>query len=248
MEQNDIISINRSYWDENANAWFGTTALPEYGVYFVTEDELHLFGDVADKRLLEIGCGSGHSLAHHAAHGAAELWGIDLSKSQLENAREHLRKNGHAARLICSPMEADCGIPDGYFDIVYSIYALGWTTDLPATLRRIYGYLKPGGMLIFSWRHPVHGCVKIEDGTLIFRNSYFDERPETVDMGNGTAIFPNRKISSYVNALADTGFVIEKLIEETDAQTRAAAGEMPDRMRKAQMLPFSFLFRARKRN
>ena len=31
---------------------FGTTALPTYGVHFVTEDELQLFGDVSGRKCL----------------------------------------------------------------------------------------------------------------------------------------------------------------------------------------------------
>ena len=34
---------NKRYWNGAADNWFGATALPEYGVYCVTEDELHLF-------------------------------------------------------------------------------------------------------------------------------------------------------------------------------------------------------------
>ncbi len=50
MENKDIIQNNKTYWNTNADLWFGTTALPEYGVKFVTEDDLHLFGDVSGKK------------------------------------------------------------------------------------------------------------------------------------------------------------------------------------------------------
>lgn len=49
MNNNLIMDNNRNYWNENADLWFGTTALPEYGVKFVTEDDLHLFGNVSGK-------------------------------------------------------------------------------------------------------------------------------------------------------------------------------------------------------
>lgn len=57
----------------------------------------------------------------------------------------------------------------------------------------------------------------------------------------------NRKISTYVNALAKAGFVIEQMVEQTDAQTMAAEGDISDKVKKAQMLPISVLFKARKR-
>ena len=65
-ENRTILQINKTYWNANADSWFGNTALPEYGVQFVTENDLHLFGDVTGKTMLEIGCGIGHSLKFHA--------------------------------------------------------------------------------------------------------------------------------------------------------------------------------------
>lgn len=47
MSNETIMDNNRNYWNENADLWFGTTALPEYGVKFVTEDDLHLFGNIS---------------------------------------------------------------------------------------------------------------------------------------------------------------------------------------------------------
>ena len=130
MNHESTIDSNRNYWNGHADLWFGTTALPEYGVKFVTEDDLHFFKDVAGKRVLEICCGSGHSLKYLGDRNAAELWGMDVSQKQLDNARAYLAENGYRANLICSPMEAETDIPVDYFDYVYSIYGIGWTTDL----------------------------------------------------------------------------------------------------------------------
>ena len=57
MNRDEILKTNKHYWDTYADLWLGTTALPEYGVHFVTEDELHLFGDVSGKKILETCCG-----------------------------------------------------------------------------------------------------------------------------------------------------------------------------------------------
>lgn len=54
MDRNEILKTNKTYWNAHADLWFGTTSLPTYGVKFVTEDELHLFGDVSGKKMLDI--------------------------------------------------------------------------------------------------------------------------------------------------------------------------------------------------
>jgi ubiquinone/menaquinone biosynthesis C-methylase UbiE len=51
-------------------------------------------------------------------------------------------------------MEVDPGVPPDYFDLVFSIYGLGWTTDMPVTLALVERYLRPGGCFIVSGEHP----------------------------------------------------------------------------------------------
>ena len=255
MQQNEIINKNKTYWNEYADFWFGTTALPEYGVKFVTEDELQLFKDVSGKKVLEICCGSGHSLKYLADRNAAELWGVDFSQKQLDNAEELLRSHGYSAKLICGPMEAELDIPKDYFDYVYSIYGIGWTTDLQGTFNRIASYLKKDGIFIFSWHHTLNYCVAwscserkdvIEDDKLIFSRSYFDESYFTMPVHGSEIILCNRKISTYINALAKAGFAVEQMIEQNDRQTMESADDDSDKTRKAKMIPISVCFKARK--
>jgi hypothetical protein len=35
MRNAEMLRTNKTYWDTNADLWFGTTALPTYGVKFV---------------------------------------------------------------------------------------------------------------------------------------------------------------------------------------------------------------------
>ena len=255
MDKDEILKTNKIYWDSNADLWFGTTALPTYGVKFVTEDDLHLFGDVSGKKLLEICCGSGHSLKYHADRNAAELWGVDISHKQIENTHAYLKKHGYTAKFICSPMEAELDIPTNYFDFVYSIYGIGWTTDLQGTFRKIASYLKKDGIFIFSWHHTLNYCVAwscnqrkdvIENDTLIFNKSYFDESYFSMPVDGSEIILCNRKISTYINALAQAGFIVEQMVEQTDKETMEAVGDVNDKTKKAKMLPISFCIKARK--
>jgi SAM-dependent methyltransferase len=115
-------------------------------------------------------------------------------------------------------MEEECGIPVNYFDIVYSVYAIGWATDLDAVFCRIASYLKKDGIFIFSWSHPIHKCVAVENNMLVFKKCYFDESWYSLSLGKGTLILADRKLSTYVNALARAGFVIEQMLEESDEE------------------------------
>lgn len=255
MNNEDIIETNKNYWNEHADLWFGTTALPQIGVHFPTEDDLHLFGDVSGKKILEICCGSGHSLLYNARKGAGELWGVDLSSKQLDNAEKLLEEQGYHANLICSKMEDELDVPHDYFDYVYSIYGIGWTTDLQGTFDKIASYLKKDGVFIFSWHHTLNYCIAwscderndvLDDDKLIMSKCYYDESYFKMPVHDSEIVLCNRKMSTYINALAKAGFVIEQLIEETDEETMNATGELDAKTRKAKMLPLSFCIKARK--
>ena len=233
--QNEILTQNKASWNAIADSFFGITALPSYGCLCPTEEELCLFPALSGKKVLDIGCGSGHSLNWCGGHGASELWGLDISDRQIETARQLLTENGYAPKLFCSPMETNPGLPTEYFDVVYSIYAIGWTVDLQKTFDLIASYLKPGGVFIFSWDHPFMHCVDAKNDGLHFTGCYHENEPFTFtrtaggkgagrgpaaeeDGGHSLTLY-NRRLSDYINALADAGLSAVRIVEETDKDT-----------------------------
>ncbi len=63
-------------------------------------------------------------------------------------------------------------------------------------------------------------------------------------MSNKEIMLSNRMLSTYVNALADNGFILEKLIEETDRDKAIEANN--NFGKKALMLPTAFVIKSRK--
>jgi SAM-dependent methyltransferase len=264
MSEN-ILEQNKSSWNSIADSFFGVTALPIYGCLCPTEDELRLFPNLSNKKVLEIGCGSGHSLKWCGDYGASELWGLDISERQIENAEKHLNENGYKPKLFCSPMEQNPGFAQNYFDVVYSIYAIGWTIDLQGTFNLIASHLKTDGTFIFSWDHPFMHCVEANNGQLIFSGNYYEAEPFTFKRtaaGKGAGRNPsayedgghpltlyNRRLSDYINALAIAGFVVERVVEETDKATMERDFEFSSQYYapcKAKQFPLSIVLKARK--
>ncbi|MBE5979593.1 MAG: helix-turn-helix domain-containing protein [Paenibacillaceae bacterium] len=244
LDKETIHKTNKLFWGKKGNQVLGATALPLYGA-FVSEETCRFFDEVAGKKVLEIGCGSGHSLQYLGERRASELWGIDITREQINKAEQHLKTCNLTAKLICSPMEEECGLPEDYFDFVYSVYGIGWTTDLDGTFRRIASYLKKGGVFIFSWSHPIHKCVAAEDDMLVFKKCYFDESWYSVSVGEGVLSLSDRKLSTYINALARAGFIIEQLIEESDEDIIKSKDN--SFAKKASMLPVTFVIKAIKK-
>ncbi len=178
------------------------------------------------------------------------MWGIDISRKQLDNAEKYLGKYGYVANLICSSME-EMNLPQDYFDYAYSIYGIGWTTDLQGTFNKIASSLKKDGIFIFSWNHTLYHCVAfsrengknvLDDGKMMFGTSYFDESYYKMPVHDSEVVLCNRMISTYVNALAKAGFVIEQMIE----QNANDMDDTSDKAQKAKMIPISVCFKARK--
>jgi SAM-dependent methyltransferase len=158
-------------------------------------------------------------------------------------------------------MEQNPGLPKNYFDIVYSIYAIGWTVDLAATFNLISSYLKTGGIFIFSWDHPFMHCVEAKDEQLVFTGSYYEVEPFTFpakiggrnkttleNSGHFLTLF-NRRLSDYINALANADFAVEKVVEETDKETLERKDEFSSEYYsscKAKRFPLSIIMKARK--
>lgn len=244
LNKETIHKTNKLFWGTKGNQVLGTTALPLYGA-FVSEETCRLFDEVAGKKVLEIGCGTGRSLQYIGERRASELWGIDITREQINKAEQHLKTCNLTAKLICSSMEEECGLPEDYFDFVFSVYGIGWTTDLDGTFRRIASYLKKGGVFIFSWSHPIHKCVAAEDDMLVFKKCYFDETWYSVSVGEGVLSLSDRKLSTYINALARAGFIIEQLIEESDEDILKSKDN--SFAKKASMLPVTFVIKAIKK-
>lgn len=244
----ESLQINKTSWDAAAERFFGRTALPDYGPYAPSEDELNLLGDLKGKKALEVGCGSGHSIQYMLNNGIKEIWGLDLSPVQIETAQK-VCGNNIRVTLLESPMEKNPGIPLSYFDNVYSIYALGWTVDLDSTLRNIYSYLKPGGSFIFSWEHPMHSRVIYDEQKLIFSHSYHVEKPMLHEAWKPKpAVLHHRKMSTYINQLIEVGFVVEKVIEEVrlDSETTMNNENTWYSDIKAKAFPATFIIKVNK--
>ena len=258
----NILKQNENSWNALAEDFFGVTALPVLGCSIPTEDVLHLFPDLNGKAVFEMGCGSGHSLKWCAEHGAKELYGLDISEQQLNTAKKLLKDSGHSCTLFHQPMEDNNNIPQNYFDVVYSIYAIGWTTDLEKTIKNAASYLKQGGVYIFSWDHPFLHCVDLEsvaisggnrtiatEERIIFSGNYLEEDYYTFEKYGNPLTLQNRKLSTYINALANAGFAVERVIEETNENVlQKSAGFNSGYYAdfKAKHFPLSVVFKARK--
>ena len=125
---------------------------------------LEMAGELSGKRVLDAGCGEGHTARLFARHGA-DVVGVDISPRLLQLARIHEEQHRNAIEFI----EADLaqGLPSHCrsFDIATANMVLEDCENLMGVLAAIADALKPGGRLLVSLNNPyaVAARGKVDD-------------------------------------------------------------------------------------
>ena len=102
---------------------------------------LHHMGDLNGRRLLDMGCGSGHASVYFALKGA-QCTAVDCSAGMVEVTQALAAKYGvsvEASRMDAAGLE----FADDTFDFVYAANLLHHT-DAPEVLREMHRVVKPG--------------------------------------------------------------------------------------------------------
>lgn len=245
-----IISENQKTWDSVADLFVDSSALPVWGPFGVGDD-LNLIPEIKGKTFLEIGCGSGRSIKYLTEKGAGKVYGLDLSPEQIKEASAYNQKEIEKGKvvLIQGPMEKKIDIEP--IDVIFSVYAIGWTADPEKTLKNIYEYLKPGGLFVWSWDHTFFTDVQYEDGKFVVTYNYHKEKPLAIKNWKKEGTIANvtyRKTSTWFQLLRDSGFeVIE--YHEPEPKNLSRGYDDPSRhysIQKAEKIPATFIFVCKK--
>lgn len=103
------------------------------------------------RRILDLGCGLGHTAAHLASvFAGARVLGLDTSAEALEHAVSHY--GGERVGFA----HLDEFVPAGDFDLCYvnGVFHHIAPADRPATLRTVLAALSPGGLFAFFENNP----------------------------------------------------------------------------------------------
>lgn len=221
MKLNDDAGEAIRRWDDFAEA---------YSKNHTEQGDLHkevllnpvlfsLLGNVNNKKILDAGCGEGY-LSRLLAGSAAAVTAVDSSCRMLEIAKNRTPKD-----LVIDYKHANCEnltiLENQSFDLIVSNMVIQDLANIEKVFQEMHRLIVDGGSFIFSILHPCFvtpesGWERTESGEKLHWNvdEYFNEGVYEQDLGDKEKmLFFHRTLTSYINTLIKTGFILEKIVE-----------------------------------
>lgn len=171
--------------------------------------------------VLDLACGQGLATRALAEAGARRVIGVDLSGAMVERARLHASPPACDVSYVVDDAQALRAFAAGSFDGVTCQLGLMDIPDLEAALAAVYRVLRPDGWFVFVIGHP---CFLMPDATPLgdadgrpalsvsgyFREGFWrSSNPQGVRRAGNH----HRTLSTYLNAVAGSGFLLERVSE-----------------------------------
>ncbi|WP_433544541.1 class I SAM-dependent methyltransferase (plasmid) [Streptomyces sp. CA-294286] len=160
-------------------------------------------------RVLDAGCGRGHTAARLGAMGC-EAVGVDITAQQIEQARTRYgqapRTTFAVADVTALPKQADGISADNSFDRVHCLEAAFHLspTGRRALLDEAFRVLRPGGRFVlvdFTWNTDDPELIRLLDTHGLVRSAWQFEEFEP--------------LARYLTHAKETGFVVQRTVDWT---------------------------------
>lgn len=173
--------------------------------------------DVAGRRVVDLGCGFGWFSRWADQNDAASVLGIDVSTKMLQRAIAETTSETVEYRCVdldVLEFEKSC------CDLVFSSLTLHYIKNLERLLAMVAKAITPGGSLVFSVEHPIYSAPSSqhfetsENGARIWPlDNYLVEGSRVTSWFIDGIVKEHRTIATYVNAVIEAGFAIDRIVE-----------------------------------
>ena len=224
-------------YDEIAEWYDGLVRNWSDGLEPVASAVLELAGDIAGRRVCDLGCGQG-LLARQMAQLGAAVVGVDISEKLLQIAERDELADPLGIEYLNDDASELSKLADSNFDGVVCNWSLLDIANLDECLEAVGRVLRPDGWFVFSITHPCFltgdfGWKSDAGETSVDRlvRSYFLEEFSPPGVGGGIRGKVGRHyrtLGTYLNGVIGAGLVLERIVEfQRDAGQEAPLGTPP---------------------
>ncbi len=212
----------RNAWDLHADEWISWARVPGHDSYWRFHREAFLPLVPPPERLtLDIGCGEGR-LTRDLSRLGHRVLGIDASPAMVAAAASV----PGAAGWVAAGDAAALPVADAAADCAVAFMRLQDVDHMEQAVAEAARVLVPGGRLVIAVTHPANTAGKFAPGPdeaarpFVIDGSWFERRAlaDTCERDGYimTFHFWHRPLQAYTEALADAGFLIERIREVGD--------------------------------
>jgi SAM-dependent methyltransferase len=224
-----VTSEDLRSWDALADGWSEWVHNNDNRLYVLDPAHLKQIGDVADKRVLDAGCGEGR-FARMLAERGANVTAFDFSPRMIELAKQIESEKPLGIEYLVADMTNLSRFPDDSFDIAVAYLSLIDVPDYERALAEVARTLRPGGSFQFSIVHPCFmtpeaqwepttpGTIPIWDKDKRYKkvDHYFPARELRFKMWPTAPVETinyHRPLSEYAHACCAAGLLIRDILE-----------------------------------
>ncbi|MHA1975497.1 MAG: class I SAM-dependent methyltransferase [Candidatus Hodarchaeales archaeon] len=262
---------NRQSWNKLSEYYQSSTGISltdiHYAPYSPGEKKIKIIGDVKGLDVVELGCGGGQIAIVLSKMGANSVTALDISDQQLAHARKLAERENTDITFHQGDMEILSEFHDSSFDLIVSVHAISYVSNLQNVFSEISRILRPNGRVVICTIHPLQYVLweALEENSMEKIQSYFSSDPSSWDWIDNKktpiATFTDRahRYEEFVNGIIKNGLDLEGVIEprgytteelkEMNLEDVPYHNHMIDEQftRINKIIPFSIIYSAKKK-
>lgn len=210
-----------------------------YGPAIPRETELRLLGDVAGKRVLDLGCGAGRN-AIAVSRGGARTIAVDPDPDNVAAARAAIDAAEVKVELHQVPLAELAFLRADTIDAAISVWSLTRTEDLGRVFRQVHRVLRTERHFVIALPHPTFALVDpgAPDPLRIQRSAFEPAPYGPGDPRHGMFL---RSFGGLFTELTRAGFRVDNVLEPQPATSGGAHWSQA-----MAQIPATLIVRARK--
>jgi SAM-dependent methyltransferase len=213
-----------------------------YGPDLPDERSLRLLGTVTDKRILELGVGSGRNAVALARQGARVV-AVDPDPGRLDRARALAEQHEVKVELHEGDLADIAFLRADAIDLVLGVYALAAEADADRVFRQAHRVLRTECPMILAVPHPAFAVIDPSSADpMRLAHRWFDRTPREWQHDGRHGVEHPRTFGDLIGGLYRAGFRTDTVLEpEPDSTFRS-----PWWSEAMRWLPSTLIIRARK--